>query len=139
MREIIHTLQVKAPPAAVFRAITEEGGLSGWWTTKVRVDGDRLRFTFEDPFHPVMRVTDADEPKVVRWALEGGHDPWTGSTFRFDLAKGDEGTAVVFRMSYGQEIPDQQYGVYNFNWAYYLDSLRLLCETGEGKPFQPQE
>lgn len=24
----------------------------------------------------------------------------------------------------------------NFNWGYYLDSLRLLCETGHGKPYQ---
>jgi hypothetical protein len=27
--------------------------------------------------------------------------------------------------------------VYQFNWGYYLESLRLLCTTGTGKPFQP--
>ncbi len=27
-------------------------------------------------------------------------------------------------------------GTANFNWGYYLDSLRLLCETGCGKPFR---
>jgi uncharacterized protein YndB with AHSA1/START domain len=137
VKEIIHALQVQAPPSEVFRALTTEQGLSGWWTTKVRVNGDLVRFTFEDPFHPVMRVIERDEPRAVEWALEGGHEPWNGSTFRFDLQEGDDTTAVLFRMSYGQELPDEQYGVYNYNWAYYLESLRLLCQEGSGKPFTP--
>jgi uncharacterized protein YndB with AHSA1/START domain len=137
VKEIIHALEVHAPPSEVFRALTTEHGLSGWWTTGVRVDGDLVRFTFEDPFHPVMRVTERDEPRAVEWTLESGHEPWNGSTFRFDLQERDATTAVLFRMSYGQELPDEQYGVYNYNWAYYLESLRLLCQEGSGKPFQP--
>jgi uncharacterized protein YndB with AHSA1/START domain len=121
----------------VFGALTTAEGLAGWWTTGVEVDGDLVRFTFEDPFHPVMRVTERDEARAVVWALESGHQPWNGSTFRFDLQERDGATAVLFRMSYGQELPDEQYGVYNFNWAYYLESLRLLCQEGSGKPFQP--
>jgi uncharacterized protein YndB with AHSA1/START domain len=135
VKEIIHAFQVGAPRSEVFRALTTEDGLSGWWTTKVRVEGDVVRFTFEDPFHPVMRVVEREEPGVLAWALDGGHEPWNGSMFRFDLQKGDGRTAVLFRMSYGQELADEQYGVYNYNWAYYLDSLRLLCEEGRGKPF----
>ena len=96
-----------------------------------------VRFTFEDPFHPVMRVTEARDGSLVAWSFESGHEPWNGSTFRFDLREQDGGTAVLFRMSYGQELPDEQYGVYNFNWAYYLESLRLLCQEGKGKPFTP--
>lgn len=33
-------------------------------------------------------------------------------------------------------LSDDGYGVYNFNWGYYLESLRLLCATGSGKPFE---
>jgi hypothetical protein len=29
-----------------------------------------------------------------------------------------------------------QHGVFNYNWAHYLESLRLLCSTGTGKPFR---
>jgi uncharacterized protein YndB with AHSA1/START domain len=138
VREIIHAFDIGASPGDVFRAITSEQGLSGWWTTKVRLDDDLIHFTFEDPFHPVMRVTRRDEAKAVEWALERGHDPWSGSTFSFDLDDRDGKTGVLFRMSYGQELPDEVYGIYNFNWGYYLDSLRLLCEEGKGKPFQPK-
>jgi uncharacterized protein YndB with AHSA1/START domain len=137
MREIIHTLQIDASPAEVFRSITQRDRLSGWWTTGVGVDGDLVHFTFEDPFHPVMRIIRRDEPRAIEWAFEGGHEPWNGSRFRFEIAQTNDGTTLLFRMTYGQELPDEQYGVYNYNWAYYLDSLRLLCEEGTGKPFQP--
>jgi hypothetical protein len=30
---------------------------------------------------------------------------------------------------------EESFGVYNFNWAYYLESLRKYCETGTGAPF----
>ena len=38
-----------------------------------------------------------------------------------------------------RELSDDAYGTYNFNWGYYLESLRLLGETGTGKPFQAAE
>jgi hypothetical protein len=30
------------------------------------------------------------------------------------------------------------YGTYNFNWGYYLNSLKRLCEEGVGTPFDPE-
>jgi Activator of Hsp90 ATPase homolog 1-like protein len=105
----------------------------------VQAEGDLIRFTFEDPFHPVMRVTEQEPPRRVAWSFESGHEPWTGSTFIFNLEERDGATTVLFRMAYGRELPDEQYGVYNFNWAYYLDSLRLLVTEGKGKPFEPAD
>jgi hypothetical protein len=35
------------------------------------------------------------------------------------------------------ELSDDACGVYNWNWAYYIESLRLLCTSGAGKPFAP--
>jgi hypothetical protein len=37
-------------------------------------------------------------------------------------------------MEYARELDDVNYGIYNYNWAYYLESLRKLCETGKGEP-----
>jgi len=45
------------------------------------------------------------------------------------------GTRVRFWQHYATELDDDSYGIYNFNWGYYLESLRLFCETGTGKPF----
>ena len=41
--------------------------------------------------------------------------------------------AIVVAVSFGLIAA---YGIYNFNWGCYLESLRLYCETGTGKPFQ---
>jgi hypothetical protein len=30
------------------------------------------------------------------------------------------------------------HGIYNFNWGYYLESLRLLLTTGTGRPYRPE-
>jgi hypothetical protein len=52
------------------------------------------------------------------------------------LAAGDVGgTRLRFWQEYAVELADDYYGAYNFNWGYYLESLRLLCATGTGKPF----
>ncbi|HYZ10492.1 MAG TPA: SRPBCC domain-containing protein [Actinomycetota bacterium] len=139
MKEIIHTVEIKAPVASVEEALTTESGLSSWWTQGVSVQGDRIAFTFEEGFNPVMRVEHREPGKLVAWAPESGADPWMGSTIRFELGERDGRTGILFRHRYGQDLPDEMFGVFNFNWAYYLESLRQLCEEGTGKPFQPEE
>lgn len=138
MKEIIHTVEIAAAPADVERALTKQDGLAAWWTRGVAVDGDRISFTFEKGFNPVMRVEQHEPEKLVTWAPESGAEPWMGSTIRFELGEREGKTGILFRHRYGQDLPDEMFGVFNFNWGYYLESLRLLCETGSGKPFQPE-
>ena len=138
MKEIVHTVEIAASPADVERALTTQEGLARWWTTGVAVEGDRIRFAFEQGFNPVMRVDQTEPGKLVAWAYESGAEPWTGSTIRFELGGGDGKTTMLFRHRYGQDLPDEMFGVFNFNWGIYLKSLRLLCESGEGKPFRPK-
>jgi hypothetical protein len=45
------------------------------------------------------------------------------------------GTLVRFWQYYARELSDDAYGNYNFNWGYYLESLRLLTSARAGKPF----
>jgi hypothetical protein len=67
-----------------------------------------------------------------------GHTPWKDGIFRFTLVALDDGrTRLRFWQEYAVELSDDAYGIYNFNWGYYLESLRLLCTTGVGKPFVP--
>lgn len=137
MREIIHSVEVAAAPGVVEQALTTQEGLSAWWTRRVELEGELIRFTFEKGFNPVMRVDQHEAGKLVAWSTESA--PWTGSTIRFELSERDGKTGVLFRHQYAQDLPDEMFGVFNFNWAYYLESLRLFCETGSGKPFTPPE
>jgi uncharacterized protein YndB with AHSA1/START domain len=142
MSTILHVVDVAAPSKEVFAAISTVDGLGHWWTT--RVDGDEhiggtVRFTFvPDMFNPEMHIETLEEPTSLVWRCVGGADQWTDATIRFDLEEGDEGTRLAFRQSYGRALDDVSFGIYNFNWGYYLESLRLYCERGAGKPFQPQ-
>jgi uncharacterized protein YndB with AHSA1/START domain len=139
MQVIHHVFDVAAPPARVYPALATADGLAGWWSTRVTADlrvGGLISFIFAADFHPRMRIATLSEPHRVEWEMAGGHEPWNGSTFRFDLAEAPAGTRVRFWQGYGRQLGEDAFGVYNFNWGYYLDSLRLYAETGTGKPFR---
>lgn len=141
MKTIIHALQVGTPPDTVYRALTTEKGLSGWWTTRVSAEegeGGTLRFTFLDDFHPQMKQDRLEPDRLVQWTCLGGHDNWIDDTFTFAFTAVEGGTRVLFKQEYAQELADDVYGTYNFNWGYYLASLKTLCETGTGAPFEPE-
>ena len=127
-------------PADVYTAITTVAGLRGWWTT--RVDGDEwqggvIRFTFAGDFHPQMEQSRLVPARRVEWRCVGGHANWqdNGFTFALDERKGE--TMLLFSQDYARELSDGVYGIYNFNWGCYLNSLKLVCETGRGVPFVP--
>jgi hypothetical protein len=42
---------------------------------------------------------------------------------------------VHFWHQMGADRTDDAVASANFTWGHYLDSLRLFCETGQGKPY----
>jgi uncharacterized protein YndB with AHSA1/START domain len=142
MRQIHHVVDVEALREKVWWALTDPQGLTGWWSTKLETTtaavGAQLFWTFEEGFNPVMEITRLDEGAALDWTCVGGHDPWQDATFRFEAATlDDRRTRLRFWQDYAVELDDDAYGIYNFLWGFYLESLRLLCETGIGKPHQP--
>ena len=141
MKTIHHVIDFDAPAAGIWSAITEQQGLAAWWSTQVDAPapdspGSRIAFTFAGDFNPVMEVARVEPGKELEWHCVGGHGPWDDNRFEFVLHPLDDGrTRVRFWQHYATELSDDQYGTYNFNWGYYMESLRLLCTTGTGKPF----
>ena len=138
MKKIIHFLRIHAAPETVFRALTKEEGLSGWWSTRVNVDESAgvIHFRFAGDFNPDMKVTSADLNRLVEWTCVAGHDNWQNNTFSFELRETGGETNLMFVQVYAQELSDEVYGTYNFNWGYYLQSLKTFCETGKGSPYK---
>ena len=140
MKTILHVFDVVVPRDKVFRAITTQEGLSNWWTTDVSVDpgvGGIIDFQFGGDFNPDMKVTRLEQDRVVHWICVDGHDNWQDNTFKFQMRDAADKTRVIFTQDYARELSDEDYGIYNFNWGYYMESLRLYCEQGAGKPFKP--
>jgi len=143
MKTIHHLVDVDAPPEHVWRALTDATELASWWSTKVDAPdsdvGTQIVWTFAGDFNPVMEITVADEGKELVWKCVRGHDPWQNSLFRFTLEPHEANRCRLrFWQDYAVELSDDLYGTYNFNWGYYLESIRLLCTTGTGKPFRPE-
>jgi uncharacterized protein YndB with AHSA1/START domain len=142
MKTIHHVVDIDATPQRAWAALTEAEGLAGWWSTRVAAPlaavGVQVRFTFGGDFNPVMEITALDEGRgELDWRCVSGHEPWQDNTFQFRLSSLEDGrTRLRFWQHYAVELEDDYYGTYNFNWGYYLESLRLLCATGTGQPFQ---
>jgi len=139
MKAIIHVSDLATPPEKVFDALTTLSGLAAWWTTKVEGEAGpagMIDFTFDDDFNPKMQVTGFAARSKLSWTCVAGVEQWRENTFRFELTPHGNGTRLRFRQDYASELSDDDYGSYNYNWGYYLESLRQYCETGTGKPFQ---
>jgi uncharacterized protein YndB with AHSA1/START domain len=142
MKTIHHVVDIDAATEPLWRALTEADGLASWWSTKVTTDGaivgTEVRFTFAGDFNPVMQITAITDGHKLEWLCVDGHDYWKDNTFEFELASLADGrTRLRFSQHYATELSDDDYGIYNFNWGYYLESLRLLLTTGTGQPYSP--
>jgi len=136
MKKIIHFVRIHAAPEKVFQALTTEPGLRNWWSTTVDIDqaDSVIHFRFAGDFNPDMKIT-AQSDRLVEWECTGGHDNWQANTFSFELSEAQAETGLMFVQIYAQELTDEVYGTYNYNWGYYLHSLKQFCETGTGTPF----
>jgi Activator of Hsp90 ATPase homolog 1-like protein len=140
VKAIIHAVHIHAAPPTVFQSLTTADGLQNWWTTQVQAEeheGGVISFTFAGDFNPRMKQTRLDLDRLVEWLCVSGHPNWQDNTFVFALEERKGETLLMFSQRYARELSDEVYGIYNFNWGYYLNSLKLLCEKGAGVPFTP--
>ena len=141
MKTIHHVVDIDAPDNTVWTAITERDRLAAWWSSGVTAGpaapGQLVHWTFAGDFNPVMKITELAANSSLEWQCVSGHDNWHDNRFRFELAPlSADRTRLRFWQHYATELSDDDYGTYNFNWGYYLESLRALCATGTGKPFR---
>lgn len=140
MPELKHLVTINAPAAAVYRALTEQEGLAGWWTvqTIARPEvGYLIDFRFGRHYHNQMEITRLEPEKRVEWICRKGEDEWVGTTYVFDLeAQPEGGTVVRFTHSDWRETTDF-FARCNTIWGRYMESLKQYCETGRGNPFSP--
>ena len=108
-------------------------------TPPTRTSATKVRWTFAGDFNPVMEITEARRINAARVAVR--RRPRTLAGQHLSFPSWPRSTTDELGCASGRTTPsscsDDDYGVYNFNWGYYLESLRLLCATGTGRPFPP--
>jgi uncharacterized protein YndB with AHSA1/START domain len=138
MPAIKHYLLIKTPAEKVYTALSKTEGLCGWWTTGAKTGehiGGTAEFIFGERYYNKMKITNLLNNKKVEWDCLEGDKEWIGTTFLFDLEEKDGSTILRFSHNNWKEETDF-FASCNFNWGYYLNSLKQFCESGEGTPFK---
>lgn len=136
MLSIRHLLRIDAPPARVYRAISEQAGLRGWWTPAASATpevGSIAEFRFGLCYHNRKKVIRLEPGSAVEWLCPDGNAEWIGTTFLFELEPDSKHTILRFTHGNWREMTDF-FASCNYQWAYYLRSLKAFCETGRGTP-----
>ncbi|REJ80957.1 MAG: SRPBCC domain-containing protein [Bacteroidetes bacterium] len=138
---IFHLITINSSAHEVFKNIADMEGLKKWWTNSVHGDsavGSTLRFCFEGKACDVMSVIELNPHKRIAWECIDSDFPegkqWIGTHIIFDIEeKGTDKCILRFHHEGWKGITDF-FGVCNYHWGYFLESLKMLCEKGQGKP-----
>jgi uncharacterized protein YndB with AHSA1/START domain len=138
MPDIKHYLVINSQSQKIYQALTTRTGIASWWTPQTEIGngvGDTNIFDFGDRYHNEMKIIDLQTNKRVEWKCFVGDNEWIGTNFIFELEEKNNETVLRFTHGNWKEETDF-FASCNFQWAYYLLSLKQYCETGKGTPFK---
>ena len=137
MAEINHRVGISGTAEDVYRALTTDAGLAGWWTTDTSgagAVGSIIRFRFNGG-GPDFEVAELQSDRLVRWKHSGEMPgAWIDTDITFLLQREDQQTFVRFTHANWKE-PSDFMAHCSTKWAVFLLSLKELVETGTGRPF----
>lgn len=161
MPDICHELVIGASAEKIYDAITTQEGLSAWWTPDTKAESKVntvTRFGFGPEYFKEMKITELKPLQRVTWFCIRGAEEWIGTTISFELRSSDKETLVDSHSELKDQIRQQQnsagtilifqhknwrdytsmFAECNYTWAQFMRSLKLLCETGKGRPWPDQ-
>jgi uncharacterized protein YndB with AHSA1/START domain len=161
MPTIRHELIIGAAASSVYDAITTQEGLSAWWSPGTRAHPERnsiAHFPFGPSYFKEMKITALEPSRRVDWSCIAGADEWIGTAISFRLHSGDKAALAGSHPDTRDQIEQQaaasatvlsfshdnwrdytpMFGECSYTWAQFLRSLKLLCETGKGRPWPNQ-
>jgi uncharacterized protein YndB with AHSA1/START domain len=127
---------IAAPVGSVFRAVTEQEGLRGWWTrqaTAAPLVGHLNEFPFASGDYNAMRVVALDDGRRVEWECVDGAEEWVGTRVVFEMARDGDGTRLEF-LHTGWRTETPFFRMCREAWRYYIGSLGSYCEGRPGRP-----
>ena len=141
MPTILHEVSIEAKPDVIYRALTEEQGLRGWWTDHVQASPElnsHSHFSFRSG-HCKVKIEQLVPQQRVEWICVeqnvNGKSEWVDTRIRFELSPlGDEMTLLVFTHENWKD--KTEFFVHcNNRWGELIcESLKNYCERGRGKP-----
>jgi uncharacterized protein YndB with AHSA1/START domain len=141
MADIFHLAGIKAEPNEVFEALTHQDHIRSWWSqfTEASPEVGALNVVsfYGGMAEFKLRVQELVPDEKVVWAVEGGPPDWADTTITWSLSAGEGMTAgqtMVHLAHRGFAEMDASFANVNYNWGWYLTSLKFYLEKGEGMP-----
>src|SRR6266498_1011434 len=141
-RDVLHAVEIRANPTALFDAIATQRGQTAFWTTDAQVEprvGSVASFGFPNTAERMrMRIERLDPGKAVEWACEGNYPGWAGTRLTWELLptpNPGETTSFFRHAGFGDDYGDPQYAHVNWVWGQIVGRLKAYAETGQPQPF----
>ena len=162
MPNISQEVIIGASRQNVYRALTSQEGLSGWWTPQTTTSGEVgsvARFAFGPDYFKEMRNEKLVTLEYVEWSCLAGANEWIGTTIRFSIKSGNKATMAQSNPEAGDQLQQLKrndectllllehndwksyspmFSECSYTWAQFLRSIKLFCETGKGTPWPYQ-
>jgi uncharacterized protein YndB with AHSA1/START domain len=140
-------LHIKSPIKKVYEAISTQQGVAGWWTQEVEMDtrvGGVMTVRFDGGTYVTMKIRAATDNQEVMWGCTSQYfkikgtprtDEWVGTTIRFHLEDGGDGTTTLIFTHEGLTSALYCYQECVAGWDYFLASLKSYLEERKGTPY----
>jgi uncharacterized protein YndB with AHSA1/START domain len=136
---ISKAVDIHATPDVVYRAVSTENGLRGWWCKNVTLEdgpGGILTLRFPSGHVARIRLAKGKASSRVEWDVLGHNamPEWIGTKLVFAIEQnGQKSSRLQFQHS-GLDPGCECYGACNDAWGYLMGSLKALLENGKGTP-----
>lgn len=135
------SILVEQSPQEVFNAVTN---VRTWWSRNITRTTDKLNGEFKVDFEQhwwAFRIIELLPDERVVWYVTGSYMPWnknetewTDTQIRFDIAKRDSQTELLFT-HIGLTPSSDCFEGCSKGWTGYMHkSLKALIKTGNGTP-----
>src|SRR5262245_42893360 len=131
MPQIAHLIRIQAPRERVFLQVATTEGIAKWFTEAVAetytVGGTlELRFPGE---RVSFRIAELEPSARVVWRCISKDNAWFDTDIVFAFEQQRDRTIVRFDHAGWPELTDL-FRDCSMSWAYFLESLKSLIETG---------
>jgi len=135
MPDINHNVVIRTTPGNIYTAITTTEGLSNWFAkaTVAKPEIGYVNVFVFGPYRNEMKITELVLDKKIAWHCINSVRDWIDTKISFELEEKAEKTLLRFTHSGWKEMNDSFAGCC-YDWATFLRSLKLYCETGTGSP-----
>lgn len=138
MADSLHQIEIHADKADVFKALTTNPGIQGWWTSDCAVasdEGGLCHFYFNNrQTHFVMRAQKLLSNQRIFWVCEDGPKEWQQTELWWEITEIAEKHCQLDFKHMNWQRDDGLFPLCNSTWGTLMSHLKNYCETGSKDP-----